>query len=413
VAVPVQVIYDPDGANLDISGDVLFHTARLESQISAQPGLWECVVKDVNRTHSFTTGKRVLWKLGGTTFYGGFLTQVESSFAFPTDDTTPLSSVKTRQFTLRGADYNLLFDKRVMRRTSNYLSAIPPHDRASDSSLITFGTATYIDVPSWLDYGTHLDTVANVPRTASSQFGWVTQGSPWRKQMDMIARISGAIYYIKANGNNADLHYHAQETSVAPYELSDAPTGAQKGFRELDALEDATGMVNDALVWGGNDFTVTGSTVVFARAENAGSISSHGRWQWAETHFGDINYATQDELDNRADVIVNGRTGDTIYEQNRGLQAVQENYRIAWHDRDVPKSGGAYQFIQCGDLTTLHLNVFGKTLVLPCRQLVITFPENDSAGDSYVRFEGMFGLQLNDPYTLWQAVAKVRSRTTS
>ena len=96
--VPVQVIYDPDGDNTDITSYVLFRTARLESQMAALPGTWTATVKDFNRELDFTTGKRIIWYLDGNPFYAGFITQVSRTFAFPADNTATLSSVKTRQF---------------------------------------------------------------------------------------------------------------------------------------------------------------------------------------------------------------------------------------------------------------------------------------------------------------------------
>jgi len=179
----------------------------------------------------------------------------------------------------------------------------------------------------------------------------------------------------------------------------------------MQYVEDASGMVNDALVWGGSEYSnVDGwptANVLFAREKNETSITDHNRWQWAETHFGDaMNYSSQDEVDIRAKIIVLGQTGDTVYAQNRGLQNPNETFTLAWHHTEVPKSGGFYQFIKPGDLTTLNLHVFDKVVILPCRSIAVTFPSGTDDGNAIVRFEGTFSLQVNDPWTLWQAIAR-------
>jgi len=490
--VGLEIIYDPDDEARDITNVVLIKSARLESSSWAQPGIWQATVRDLDQTQSFVTGKRIIWKLDGTTFYAGFLTQVTKTFALPTDDTTTPGSVKTRQFQLRGVDYNILFDKRVVRNTANYQTSIPQFSRTWDKTVVEQLCDDYLDLPTWLDTSTMVDQVGQIPMNAGAtgvtytpsyvniipdqddvtvgylwriphdynpgslsvhdngvaiwhyeiepedgtfmilegnptslvatvnvtyKGAWVTQGSPWRKQMQSFSGLTGAIWYIQPNGNGADLVWRAVEDGAAPYTLSDKPTGAEQGFRELQYIEDASGMVNDALVWGGSEYSnVDGwptANVLFARKKNDTSIAAHNRWQWAETHFGDaMNYSSQDEVDIRAKIIVLGQTGDTVYAQNRGLQNPNETFTIAWHHIDVPKIGDVYQFIKPGDLTTLDLHVFNRTIeganpvILPCRSIAVTFPSGTADGNAIVRFEGTFSLQVNDPWTLWQAIAR-------
>ena len=413
MGVGIQVIYDPDGDNRDITDKVLFSTVRLESSASAVPGTWQAVVKDVDRNESFTTGKRVVFKLNDQVIYAGFLLIASDRFAFPVVDTSDISKVTGRQFALQGVDYNILFDKRVVHNSANYLTRIPKFTRQWDADLIQTLCGTYLNLPTWLDYTTEVENVAELPRTVGAMGGWVTQGTPWREQMKEFVASAGATYYIKPHGTGARLVWRSIEDTVAPYVLSDKPVGDEQGFRDLDYSEDATGMINDALVWGGNEFTDTGTGTVFARQKNDDSIDDHNRWQWGELHFNDSNYASQDEVDNRADAIVLGRTGDTIEEQNRGLQRPTKRYTLTWFDRNVPVDAGVYQFIYPGDLTTLKLHVFGDgvdplIVVLPCRSINISFPSLDSSGDAYVQFQGTFSLQLNDPWRMWLAVARRR-----
>jgi len=485
--VGLEIIYDPGGENRDITNMVIIKSARLESSSWAQPGTWQATVRDIEQDQSFVTGKRVVWRLDGTTFYGGFLTQVEKTFAFPVDDTTgSLSSVKTRQFKLRGVDYNILFDKLVIRNPANYQTHIEQFLQTWDQTLIGQLCGDYLDTPTWLDTSTLVEQVGKIPVRATGtgvhytpsyvttiadetnttvgymwevpheynpgtlsvfddgvaiwhyeitpldgtfmitegnptsldcvvnviyRGGWTTQGSTWRKQMQNFSGLTGAIWYIQPDGDDASLVWRAVEDGAAPYTLSDKPSGEEQGFRELQYVEDASGMVNDALVWGGSEYSnVDGwptANVLFAREENTESIADHNRWQWAETHFGDaLNYSSQDEVDIRAKIIVLGQTGDTVYDKNRGLQNPNETFTIAWHHIDIPKVGGVYQFIQPGDLTTLDLHVFDKVVILPCRSIAVTFPSGTDDGNAIVRFEGTFSLQVNDPWTLWQAIAR-------
>jgi hypothetical protein len=411
--IDVQVIYDPDSANLDITNKVIFRTAKLTTSLATLPGTWSATVKDVDRVLDFSTGKRIVWKLDGVVFYAGFITQISRAFAFPADDTSVLSDVKSRQFVLRGVDYNILFDKRVLRNTANYLVKIPNYTRSYDGVLVNYLCDHYLDLPTWLDTSTEVVNVAYMPTKTGTTFRWTTQGNPWRTQMDIFAKKAGTTYYIRPYGTGARLVYKALEDSAYPYAFSDKPVGSEIGFRELDYMEDASGMVNDALVWGGDEFgdNSTGAATVFARDKNDTSITDHGRWQWAETHFGDTNYASQEEVTQRAEAIVQGRTGDTIYEQNRGLQNPNKTYRMSWFNRGVPESGGVADVIMPSELATLKLHVFGDgvdplIVVLPCRQVDISFVSNDPTGASYVRFDGTFSLQANDPWQLWLAIKR-------
>jgi hypothetical protein len=420
--VPVQVIYDPDDLNTDITNYVIYRSVRLETQFASLPGTWSATITDEGQDLDFATGKRILWKLDGSVFYAGFITQVSRTFAFPADDTSVPASVKTREFVLRGVDYNILFDRRFLRNPSNYLTHIPEITSPTyDGVIIKQLCDDYLDIPSWLDTDTEVDNItllADGTETGLEVFDFAQQGSSWRSQMEEFYKLGDGIFYIRPYGTGARLVYKALEENVAPYVLSDKPVWAEKGFRELDHLIDGTSIVNDAMVWGGDEFGAfdTGGVTVFGRRQNTTSQDDNGRWQWAETHFGETNYASQTSVNRRAKSIVTGYGGSTP-SGNRGLENPGRNYTIAWHQRNVPQTGSTYNFIYPGDLTTLKLHVFGDGVdplleVLPCRSIVVSFPGNDPSGDSHVRFEGTFSVQPDDPYTLWGAVARRRRRVT-
>ena len=68
-------------------------------------------------------------------------------------------------------------------------------------------------------------------------------------------------------------------------------------------------------------------------------------------------------------------------------------------------------------LTTIVLQVFeesGDALVqlLPLRSVTISMPTIDKDGNGYVRFEGTFALQPDDPYSLWRFLLRNEGKIT-
>lgn len=240
--------------------------------------------------------------------------------------------------------------------------------------------------------------------------GWPQQGSPWRQLMDDFAQW-GAVYYI---GPDEAVHYHSIETIEARWGFSDTPNlaavtaspasyqGATYGFRDIDAREDGSPIVNDALIWGGSEFSGSGQTV-FARRQNTDSINEHGRWQLAEIHFGQSGFKDQAGVDYRAKTIVDGDpsapTGDP-----KGLKFPQWDLSLKWFAHNVPRISGVPDHLRAGQLVYFTLNVFdGLEIALPLRRLMISFPGKvDAEDEAWVQFSGSFSLQLSDPYTLWR-----------
>lgn len=414
------VLIEYDGT--DITNSVLYSTATFESQLNAQPGSFEFTVRDMDRTLSFVTGKQVTLTIDGVKLFGGYVTQVTRKFAFPVDDTSDVDEVRSRQWVLRGVDYNVLFDKRVLRNTDDYLQQIPNITSDTyDGILVKQLAADYIDVPAGFDTTTEVDNVTLL----QAPWAWMQQGSRWRQQMDDFVHHSGAVYYIDASRN---LIFRGLENSEARWGFSDVPNhravttnpvtfqGATIGFRDMDAVEDGSFIVNDAFVWGGNQFSGDAGSPVFAREENMTSIAQVGRWQYPETHFGDSNYASQALVDLRAFHIVNGLPGSTADEANRGLRFSQWQIKLAWFAHDVPRISGISNHLRPGDLTTHIFYVLGSDnshpLIqqLPLRQMRITFPTIKEDGTSHVRFDGFWSLQLSDPYTLWAYLLSSKTR---
>jgi len=60
------------------------------------------------------------------------------------------------------------------------------------------------------------------------------------------------------------------------------------------------------------------------------------------------------------------------------------------------------------------MNTFGVTKLLPLRSLRTSFPDAfDDDGTHLVQFEGTFGLQLGDPFTLWRFILANQNRVAA
>lgn len=406
----------------DITTAVLYAECSFESQMGAIPGTFQLTVKDDAQIYSFVTGDEVSLSVDGTLLYGGYVTQVSEKFAFPVVDSTTPEDVTARQWVLRGVDFNILFDKRVLRNTSNYLNHLGTFPAGSmTGALLRDNLPTFIDIPAGFDVTTEVDDVVTGNPTSVGQ--WKEQGSTWRSQMETFARW-GAVYYINAA---KFLIYKAVEDSEAHWGFSDVPNrlpipvgyGYEPtvGFREGEFVEDGTLIVNDALVWGGSEWS---DGIVFARRQNTTSINEHKRWQLAETHFGDLK--SQDEVDARANVIVDGTVSGTSGSLTRGLVNPQRTARLTWFHKDVPtdpNASNARSHLRPGDVVDFIMYTLGTDvahpliMTLPLRSVRISFPGLDPNGDAYVKFEGYFGLQLSDPWWLWRYIRSLSGTSTT
>lgn len=405
----------------DITDNVMFETATFESQLNAVPGTFQMTCRDLGQSLSFITGKEVTLDIDGVRLWGGYLTQVSRSHAFPADDTSVPANYTNRLWILRGVDYNILFDKRVLRNTANYLKHPAAISGSTmDGAALRTMLANYVDVPSGFDITTEIDDITTVKPGGGGSWAYVQQGTKIREQFEQLCLRSAAVYYIDAEKT---FHYHSIETQESRWGFSDDPnyntitTSPQEfqdatwGFREVEAVEDGSFITNDALIWGGSEWAGTGGTV-FAREQDTTSQTNHGRWQLGEVHFGEQGFGIQAGVDARADAIVHGPPGADAYGQLKGLRYAQWSFRFAWHDKDVPEISSVKDHLHPGQLVTINLATFGETKLLPLRTIRISFPELDGTGAAYARFEGDFGLQLSDPFTMWRYILRQNPQVT-
>jgi hypothetical protein len=416
----IAITYDGD----DITNQVMFVDASFQSQAAAMPGTFQIRIKDLNRTLSFVTGKEMTFVVDDIPLFGGYLTQVGRTFAFPVVDTSDINTVNARIWVLRGVDYNILFSKRVFYNKADPLNHPDIYPAGTmDDVLIQEMCADYLDLDDdGIDFTTLVDAVASP--NPDTEGAWVTMGSTWQDQMTEFARQTGAIWYINGSKQlvNRDI-----ENTVARWGFSDIPNnralysgdqvfqGVTIGPRELDIVEDGTNVVNDALVWGGAT-NIDGGSVVFGRDDNDASIAVRHRWQYAEVHPNELNYLTEEQVQKRAEVIVHGTPGSTtvagVGTLSRGLYTTSWNVSLRWFGHDVPTLGGSPNHLRPGDLVTFFFYALGTSntnplvLTLPLRAMNVSFPTlQTDTGDPYVVFDGVFSLQPDDPWQLWHFLA--------
>lgn len=428
----VQILYD----DIEITASCVITSAKFTVNSSAEPGT--CEITLVNTALDFVTGKRLKLLLDGQAMWSGFTTMIGRGDFFPAGDGLGTEDTLSRRWVLRGVDNNILLDKRVLRYPTNYLSGIPLVTTDEyDGATLRRALSDYADMPSWLDITTQIDDVALlseetgmaiVPVLDTSvpegPWSYPQQGSKLRSAFEALAQLSGAVYYL---GPDDAAHYHALQDQESPWGFSDQPNnatisgsggfeGAYYGFRELNASEDGSGIVTDALVWGGSEFAGSGQTV-FARATDDDLELNHNKWQMAEEHFGQRNFKTQPTVTQRANMIVYGNPdgdpggsepGTVPGEGPRGLRFPQWSYAFSWHTRNVPTIAGTPRHIYPGELVSIQLWAFSEdagvtpfSKFLPLRSLAISFPSGAANGEAMVRFDGTFDLRNQDSKFLW------------
>lgn len=416
----ILIEYDGD----DITEHCIFADSSFELEMQGAPGTFSLRLKDTAQALDFTEGKTLVLTVDGTPLFGGWVLQTVFDYAFPADFVDDPEAFRNRIWGLAGAGYNRLFDFRVLRNTSDYLHQIPSINTSiADGELIRTWFDNYFDLDG-LDVTTFVDDVKTF-----AKYTWLQQGETMRKQLADFQQYTGALVYIDAEFN---LHHHEIDSTVKRWGFTDKPPAGNPlqtvtaspatfqnvlvGPASLQAKESIDSMVNDAFVWGGSQFAGTGGTV-FAREDNATSITNHGRWQYAEQHFGELGFGIQSGVDTRADLIVNGPPGAVGADQNRGLRYPQWEVTCQWWAHNVPTKSGIRDHIIPGELVTFSFEVFGESgdpmvLLLPLRTVRISFPNLDPDGDAYVQLEGQFNLQPEDPYRLWRFLLRQKAKIT-
>lgn len=431
----ITITYD----GTDITDKVMFNTASFDINANATPGRFSFNVKDTGRDQSFQVGKEVTLTIDGKKLFGGYLWIVKRGYAFPVVDTTTIADVDQRVWQLQGSDYNILFDKLVIRDESNYTGIIRVPE-GYDKQIIA-SLANYFDTPAGFDWTSRVQAIAELGiDDDSGNFKLPTQGTKFRDVMEGLRTRSAATYYIDADKK---LVWTAVGDTEHPWGLTDRGGVTDHiGVRDLSVEQNGTSMVTDALVWVGNevyaesdsaqeegggqffyrfpdppanDTSVEGVQIWTEAQEQRGidKQTKWGRWQHAEHNFGEGN--SKEKGARRAFQLVIGPSG-TARGIEGGLGQPLWEVNATWFGHDVP--GGNH--IPAGYMVSLIFYALGASetnplvLFLPMRHCVVTFPqipENPTGEETYVQFQGSFGIQYSDHRKLWKFMKKGRSET--
>lgn len=413
--VAIQFTYDgvPIGDGHGGKQGVMFEKTSFTQQMNAVPGTFEVYVRDPEAAFAFKTGKEILCTADGIPIAGGFVTQISRTHLFP--------DVLSPTWILRGVDWNILFEKRVIHTKSSnptawvkFLPSLP--GSMYDGDVIKKMIADYADMAGFDDTSLVENILPSVMHADGTpwpehRYVWPQQGSKIREVFDnMFAPLAAAQYFFAPDKK---LVYRAFDHSLKAWGFSDDPNHVTTfGMREVEATVDGSTMVNDAIIWGGSEFAGNGTTFYY-RKQDATSIANHGRWQFAEANLGAPGYKLPGSVKARAIAIVEGvALGTTptpeINISNVGQKNEQWQLHFAWFGHRVPER------LVPGDIVPITLSLFGETRKLPLRSVTITFPtlsgNTDDAGKAYVRYEGDFSLSTSDPWSLWHLLLKAQSR---
>jgi hypothetical protein len=413
VSAIVIEITEPGGSPVDYTDACIFESCNFAGLMGGVAGRFSIKVRDPDRSLSFVTGSEISLSIDGVLMFGGYITVIEMNSLAPAADTSDLATYDLRTWTLSGPDYNIIFDRRFWRNTADYLKLIDLTAFTTDGAILREAVDNYADVSDFSSTG-----IEDIATFASGD--QLAQGDPLRKEFENLSQFGGAVWYIAPDKT---FIYKPYDNVLKRWGFSDVPNetpitvspdeyqGATYPFREVTGTEDASFMVNDALIWGGSKFAGAGGGTVFSRSQDATSISDHHRWQTAEIHFGEQHFLLQAGVDARADVIINGPPGADITGQQKGLKYPQWQFNFTWISSNVPLLSGVPDHIRPGDIVNIDLEVFDVEQLLPVRELRISFPDAfEEDGTHLVQFDATFGLQLSDPYSLWRYLLTAKTK---
>ncbi len=100
----------------DITDDVVLATAKFSALVNGAPGTFSMQVRDDTYTWDFITGKEITLEVDSSLVWGGFLTRAAKTYPLPVQD---LDVTPTRYWEMAGVDYNVLFTKRIIFKSSD------------------------------------------------------------------------------------------------------------------------------------------------------------------------------------------------------------------------------------------------------------------------------------------------------
>ncbi len=372
---------------VDITADVLISSARFTAQTNGNPGPASLKVRDDGHTYDFVSGGGLTVDINGIRMWGGYVTKALRVYPFDVEPTdTPSES--NRYWQLQGVDYNVLFNKRIIFDESD-----PAGTLSFDYPVGTYDDTIILDIfHNYLDIADDDISPAGVERVnvvsldipgVTSGKGTLTDGRSqvaaagytWKQSMDVIARATGAVYYI-----NPDkvFCYVDVDTADAGRDISDTPSGSDVGIQKFIVRQNGSNLVNDMLVWGAAPGV---STIVFSRSEDAASQTEHGVWQAGLFSQGLYKQASADLV---ADSFLYGTP-----QSKRGGK-----------DDAVTVTGRVFEPVfRAGQKVGTTIDIFGYQDVLPIRRMDISF-----ANPCEAIFDLTLSHEIDLPWSIFEMV---------
>jgi hypothetical protein len=292
---------------VDITGDVIWRETDFTQVAKTGPGSFTITMKGAQ--NQFMAGEEIHFEVDGLRVFGGWVTDVERGYFF-SDEAQP----KT---VLHGTDYNILFDRLVMRNwpwefstrdstedcssittrsgSSGAYRSWPPYPKGTlDKTMIQDAFSKYFlpDLPLAFDFTNSVDVIDTPAPVAP----WVMPeaGSPLRVFMQSISQITTGVWWIDPY---MVLHYHSRAQVTAPYPITDGIGGISS--RGLVVTRDISAMINDVLVWGTLAKTIEGEIMV---------AHEYGDGKWKERYWLEIINTLQGYIQNLLNVPPAKRT---------------------------------------------------------------------------------------------------------
>jgi hypothetical protein len=244
----------------DITGDVIWRTARFTQSARVGAGTFEMTLKGVFPEN--IGGEEIRVSIDGFRVFGGYVTDVERHYAFEDDYSVPL-------VTLKGTDYNTLLDRLLIYNaewdekkegSGPYRTWKAFAQGTSDRTIITTVARRFMSDPALmgLDMTTNVDELETPAPTTSFQ---MESGMSLRNLLTEISRITEGVWWISPY---KALHYHSRTNVTAPYPVTDTAGGI--ACRGLSLSSSLSVMANDVFVWGTQAFMDTGdSDIIYSR----------------------------------------------------------------------------------------------------------------------------------------------------
>lgn len=363
------IVIKVDG--VDITDRVVFSRSTFTSVADGNVGTCAITIDDLDQSYDtgdFITGQTIELLVDGTRAWDGWIFTVGRAWPMSYDDTTTPSNVP-RYWNITGQDRNLLFQKRLLFKQSDPADnggfRYWPED-TSDKVAIEYALANYVDLSGdGLSY--NIENIASPGPFEEFYLAFVS--AMLGTLFSDCSKMTGGVYFISPD---RVLNYVSDITVTAPFSLSDAPTGAEVGYRELEAALDYSHAGNEALVWGAGKGS---DDPVYAKYTNDAAVSTYGRWQWGELAIGAWKQQT---VNRRARTYVIGSPS-----HRRG------------HDEPVPVVSCTIfePGITAGMVVDFQSDVFSYQEPLPVRKSHITFPTPNS-----VKYDLELTLRVDEPF---------------